>query len=151
MEGNIFVISVSYVLINREQFNKDLKPSLKADKSLHKWLRKWIRNNFLEMEVIEGVTVNRFIFDENYNYLRQRFGHYLNIEEEEEEVDEEEIEIRKKLDFDWAAIILSEIDFHLDYNNPDRYSSFNPNELRELFSNPDRDLKVRNEVRFYRQ
>nr|WIL05550.1 hypothetical protein pmam_511 [Pithovirus mammoth] len=150
MEGNIFVTSVSYVLINREQFNKNLKPSLKADKSLHKWLRKWIRNNFLEMEVIEGVTINRFIFDENFNYLRQRLEQFVNIEKEEE-VDEEEIEIRKKLDFGWAAIILSEIDFHLDYNNLDHYSSFNPNELRELFSNPDRDLKVRNEVRFYRQ
>lgn len=149
MGVDTYVTSVSYVLIHRNMINKDLASSLEADESLHKWLREWIEDNSLGMKVIKGVSNGRFIFDrEDYFYLKQRLGYSLSAEEEEveEKISEEEIQERKKLDFEWAAIILTEIHFDLDYDGPDHCSSFNPSQLRGLFSDPDQDLEVHNEV-----
>lgn len=149
MGVDTYVTSISYVTIHRDMIDKDLASSLEADQSFHKWLRRWTWDNSLKLKVIKGVSNGRFIFDrEDYFYLKERLGHCLSAEEEEveEKISKKEIQERKKLDFEWAAIILTEIHFDLDYDGPDHCSSFNPNRLRKLFSDPDQDLEVRNEV-----
>lgn len=140
MGVDVYVASVSYVLINRDQINKELDPKLKADQSV----AEWIKLHFPELRVVEGVDDERYIFDSAHVYLRERLGY--SSDDNEEEPDEEEVEIRKKLDFEWAAIVLADIHFDLHYDGPDHCSSFNPNKIKKLFANPKRDLKVHNEI-----
>lgn len=92
METETYSVSISYVLINRDQINKNLVPSLKADQSLHKW----VRSHFPEMKVIKGVNDERAIFDAEHSYLRERLGYEID---DEIRPDEGEIEYREELDF----------------------------------------------------
>lgn len=140
--GDIYVASVSYVTIGRNQINDKLGPKLKPDQPV----AEWVKLHFPKLKVIEGVDDSkRYIFDSVYVYLRERLGY--SFDDEEEEPDEEEIEIRKKLDFDWAAVIFADIYFE-PYPSSCHYSSssFNPNKIKKLFANPKQDLRVHNEV-----